>query len=96
MITSVRAPIPVAEVPRPAVGVGLPVQDRVQATTSPVSRTELAAAVQQVTASVRPKPAESLLPQIDPETRAAEAAEAARRAYIKASIAAGVSPLPLP
>jgi hypothetical protein len=31
-----------------------------------------------------------------PETSAAAAAEAARAAYIKASIAAGINPLPVP
>jgi hypothetical protein len=94
MITSVRAPLPVAEAPlapRP--------EPRAQGSAASAVPATVAPALSQAVQQVPPRP-----PAADPhllaarttvETSAAEAAEAARAAYIKASIAAGISPLPL-
>lgn len=94
MITSIRPALPVAEAPAPSA-----VQPRPQGlvgTASPVESTLLEQAVQHIA----PKPATAdpqlMTARASAEYNATAAAEAARRAYIKASIAAGVSPLPLP
>ena len=94
MITSVRAPMPVAELPMLPVTASGP-QARTDSA-PPVTATMLELAVQHGT----PKPAAAypqfMVPQANVEDSATVAAEAARKAYIKASIAAGISPLPLP
>lgn len=95
MIPGIRAPQPVAEVPQAS-------------RPEPRAPSSVAASsVQATVASVLPQAVQQPAPRptaIDPqlmtarttvETNAAEAAEAARVAYIKASIAAGISPLPL-
>lgn len=95
MITSIRAPFPVAETPLTAAPEPRPQGAGAQGATGPVASTQLPQAVQQVA----PKPAandpELLQARMSAETHAAVAAEAARDAYIRASIAAGINPLPL-
>jgi len=93
-ITSIRAPVPVAETspspltePRRA---GIP-PTAAAAVAAPV----LLQAVQQAPSKPFASDAQLLAARTTAETSAAEAAEAARTAYIKASIAAGISPLPL-
>ncbi|WP_149586993.1 hypothetical protein [Tabrizicola flagellatus] len=95
MITSIRAPLPVAEAP-----LHPPAPTRADRS-APVDGTAAVAPPQRV-GSVTQAPAERgtdpqlLLSRASAEATAAAAAEAARDAYIKASIAAGISPLPLP
>ena len=92
IITSIRAPVPVAEVPTPPAP-----PSRLQGAngaTAPVAATALEHAVQQV-----PPKSAATDPRVMMAWASAEAsaaAESARQAYIKASVAAGVSPLPLP
>lgn len=93
MITSVRAPIPVTEVPRQ------PRPAEVQAHPGtkpgagvPVSAPIRAEAVHQILEKPRPEDPPFLAAQVS----AAAAAEAAKNAYIRARIAAGLNPLPLP
>ncbi len=95
MISSIRAPLPATEGPAHALA-----EPRVQGLTAvrgaaPVATPVLEQAVQQAA----PKPAANdpqlLDARMTVETSAAAAAEAARAAYIKASIAAGINPLPL-
>lgn len=93
LITSTRAPVPVAEMPTFAT-----TEPGLQGSTgaeAPVATPTLAQAVQQA----RPKSAANdpqlMEARMTAETSAAAAAEAAREAYIKASIAAGINPLPL-
>lgn len=95
MITSIRAPLPVAEVPlsprvdpRPQ---GAGSASAIPATAAP----SLLQAVQQVPSRPPAADPQLMMARTTAETSAAEAAEAARTAYIKASIAAGISPLPL-
>ncbi|MFN3577674.1 MAG: hypothetical protein ACK4TJ_11935 [Tabrizicola sp.] len=95
LITSIRAPLPVAEAPlHPSV---LPRPDRSHAAhgTTAVAAPMMAGAVTQAPAGQGADP-QLLLSRAAAESSAAAAAEAARDAYIKASIAAGISPLPLP
>lgn len=96
MITSIRAPLPVAEVPKlPEPVDRLDRDTRPQASTAPVAAVEGRGAVQQMAS--RPGANDTLLQaRLQTDTQAADAAEAARQAYIQASRAAGVSPLPLP
>lgn len=95
MITSIRAPVPIAEASRPAALEELSTGALASGVGGPVSATVMVQAVKQML----PKP-DSNHPQIlavrmTAETSAAVAAEAARDAYIKASIAAGINPFPL-
>mgnify|MGYP006350049719 CR=1 FL=1 len=95
MITSIRAPVPVAEAPSPAAA-----EPRPQGTThggaaAPVAATQMAQAVQQTPPKPASNDAQLLEARMTAETSAAVAAEAARDAYIRASIAAGINPLPL-
>lgn len=93
-ITSVRAPFPVAEVSAVP-----PTGSRPQGVTDsmpPVATTVLELAVQQVASKPAVAPPQFMAAQVSMEDSAAIAAEAARKAYIKASFAAGISPLPLP
>lgn len=96
MITSVRAPLPVAEAPvvppadarptaRPAIG-----------ESAAVAAPQMAQAVQQVPPKSGTADRQFLDARSDTETSATQAAEAARAAYIQASIAAGINPLPVP
>jgi hypothetical protein len=95
IISSIRAPLPATEGPAQAAA-----ELRAQGLTdvkgaTPVATPMLAQAVLQMD----PKPATNvphlLEARMTAETSAAAAAEAARAAYIKASIAAGINPLPL-
>lgn len=95
MITSVRAPLPVAELPVQ------PVADTRQAgkpavgASAAVAAPQLAQAVQQVPQMAGATDRQVLDARTNTETSATQAAEAARAAYIRASIAAGINPLPL-
>jgi hypothetical protein len=95
MITSIRAPFPVAETPMTPAPEQRPPGLSASGAASPVAATQMAHAVQQMA----PKPAANdpqlLEARMSAETSAAVAAEAARDAYIRASIAAGINPLPL-
>ena len=95
MITSVRAPLPVSDAPAL-----VPERRRsdpaVAGTTAPVARTLTERAVRQPMTKPASSGASLLEARTQPETTAVAAAEAARTAYIKASIAAGINPLPLP
>lgn len=97
MITSIRAPIPVGEAPPPASASDLrnPAVARPNAA-QPVAETLLSDAPQQLAAKSGAAIPGLMAANPTNETSAAAAAEAARAAYIKASIAAGISPLPLP
>jgi hypothetical protein len=93
MITSIRAPLPVAEAQVPlasatprASGFGV---------AAPVADTTLAGAVQQTNVSAGTREAQLMALRMTADASATRAAEAARDAYIKASIAAGINPLPL-
>lgn len=97
MITSIRAPIPAGEAPAPVASADLRNTPAARPSTAqPVAETMLSHAAQQPAAN--PGAAVPRLLTANPanEISAAAAAEAARAAYIKASIAAGISPLPLP
>ena len=95
MITSVRAPLPAAEIP------ATPVADARHASKPPVGEsaavaaTQMAQAVQQVPPKSGTSDRQFLDARTDTETSATQAAEAARAAYIRASIAAGINPLPM-
>lgn len=94
MITSIRAPVPVAELPTPAA-----VEPRPQGAlgaAAPVVAPDLPQAVQQVAMKSAANDPQLMAARMTAETSAAAAAEAARDAYIKASIAAGINPLPVP
>jgi hypothetical protein len=94
-ISSIPAPLPVAETPqRPVEARGAQVLQRDVA--APVARTDQSAAVQQAAAKPGAGNAALLTACATAETSALAAAEAAREAYIRASIAAGINLLPLP
>jgi hypothetical protein len=96
MITSVRAPVPVAEVPlQPNPAEARSTVARNDAA-GPVAATMLVQATQQVGAKRASNDPELLAARMTAETPATAAAEAAKEAYIRASIAAGINPLPLP
>jgi hypothetical protein len=89
-ITGIRAALPLVELPA-STGAEPRRPDMMRNGKSAVATPELRSAVGQVT---------GLTPQVlalrtSVDIGAAEAAEAARAAYIRASIAAGISPLPL-
>jgi hypothetical protein len=65
-------------------------------TSAPVAVPDLVQALRQPNRTASAAPPQFLTAPTTVETSAAEAAEAARAAYILASIAAGISPLPLP
>lgn len=93
-ITSIRAPVPVAETSLS------PLPEPRRAGIAPAGTTAVAApvllqAVRQTPSKPYASDPQLLTARTTAETSAAEAAEAARAAYIKASIAAGISPLPL-
>lgn len=94
MITSIRAPLPAVEAQSPTTLAPLP-QGGFGAA-APVVAPSLAQAVQQASPGSAANDPELMAARMTVETCAAAAAEAARDAYIKASIAAGISPLPLP
>lgn len=90
IITSIRAPLPVAEIPaRPEPGSRQ--ADTAAGQSAPVAAPDQPRAVAQPVATTP----QFLATRTTVETSAAEAAAAARTAYIRASIAAGISPLPL-
>jgi hypothetical protein len=95
MITSIRAPFPVAETPAPSAPVSRPQGQTALDAAGPVAVPALAQAVSQV--SPKPVASDAMLMEarMTAKSSATAAAEAAREAYIKASIAAGISPLPL-
>lgn len=93
-ITSIRAAVPVAETSLP------PLAEPHRAGIAPtgakaVSAPLLMQAVQRGPSKPFTSDPQFLTARTTSEISAAEAAEAAREAYIKASIAAGISPLPL-
>jgi hypothetical protein len=97
MISSIRATLPLAESP-PAPALAEPRASGVHPSgvAAPVSPTLHAQAVQQAPPKAMAEERLLMEARMTSETSAAAAAEAARDAYIKASIAAGISPLPLP
>ncbi len=95
MITSIRAPLPVAEAPIPAVAEPRPRGSHSGGAAGPVTAPMRSDAVTQAARTAGGE-AQLMTAGMTPEPDAAAAAEAARTAYIKASIAAGISPLPLP
>ncbi len=95
MITSIRAPMPVAETLSAAAEPRRPGLVSTGAS-APVAETALLQAVQQIPAKAGTADARLLDARMTLDTSAAAAAAAAREAYIRASIAAGISPLPLP
>ncbi|MBL9047284.1 MAG: hypothetical protein JNK34_08250 [Tabrizicola sp.] len=97
MITSIRAPILAGEAPAPVASADLRNTPAARPNTAqPVAETMLSPAAQQPAANTGAAVPRLLAANPAKETSAAAAAEAARAAYIKASIAAGISPLPLP
>jgi hypothetical protein len=93
MITSIRAPIPLTEVPRP------PRTAEVQASpdAKPAASVPVAAPLRVgAVVQIQEKPGSTDLPLHAAQISAAAAADAAKEAYIRASIAAGLNPLPLP
>lgn len=94
MITSIRTHLPMAEVPTPTVTEPRP--QRISGAAAPFAAPALAQAVLQVGPKSAAKDPQLIVARLIVETSAAAAAEAARDAYIKASIAAGINPLPLP
>lgn len=94
MITSIRAPLPVAEAPMAPAPTSRP--QGAAGTTAAVAATALAQAVQQVAPKSAPNDPDLMAARAGAKDSAAEAVEAARDAYIKASIAAGINPLPVP
>lgn len=95
IITSIRAPVPVADQIGAAPAQAGPARVTSQAA-GPVGQPVLAQAVQQTSAPTGPGAPQLLPVRTTVETSAAAAAEAARAAYIRASIAAGINPLPVP
>ncbi len=95
MITSVRAPLPAAELPQTSVAdarhAGRPAVGESAAVAAP----QMSQAVQQVPPKAGASDRQFLDARTDTETSATQAAEAARAAYIRASIAAGINPLPM-
>lgn len=95
MITSIRAPLPVAEAPLHPSAQPRPDRSQVGQGTAAVAAPLMAGSVTQTPAGQGTDP-QILLSRASDDSRAVAAAEAARDAYIKASLAAGISPLPLP
>lgn len=97
MISSVRAQLPLAESPLPPGSYEpRPGGQYPTGTAAPVSGTLQAGAVQQSPPKLDAGNRQLIEARMATENEAAAVAEAARNAYIKASIAAGMSPLPLP
>lgn len=96
IITSIRAPIPVGETPSMPATEPRPGGFSGTASSPPVAAPALVQAVQQMPSKPAANDPQLLEARMTAETNAAVAAEAARDAYIKASRAAGINPLPLP
>lgn len=96
IITSIRAPVPVGEVFSAPVSEARPSGVTAAGQAAPVAAPALAQAVQQLPSKPAANDPQLLEARMTAETSAAVAAEAARDAYIKASLAAGINPLPLP
>lgn len=94
MITSIRAPLPVAETPLAPATTSRP-QGAADAS-EPVAATALDQAVRHAAPKSGANDPDLLAARMAVEDSAAAAAKAARAAYIKASIAAGINPLPVP
>ena len=93
MITNVRAPIRLTEVPRPPRLAELQAKPGAKpGVAAPVAPSLRVGAVVQI----QDKPASNDLPIPSAQISAAAATDAAKEAYIRASIAAGLNPLPLP
>ncbi|AZL57485.1 hypothetical protein EI545_00680 [Tabrizicola piscis] len=96
-ITSIRAQMPVTDpAPSPALADQRNDQRQPRDGIAPVSKTTLPDAPQQVPAKPAAANPHLLAARDMAEAKAAATAEAARAAYIRASIEAGISPLPLP
>jgi hypothetical protein len=96
LITTIRAPRPMTEPPSPSTAEPLN-PGRSPPGTGPVVASPMQAQSAQQ-APVKPTWADPqlLAARTTAKTNATEAAEAARQAYIRASIAAGINPLPVP
>ena len=95
MITSVRAPVPVAEaVSQPPLATPRPIGAGI-GSVAPVATTAFVGTVQQGPMKLGTGDPQLLEARTTSQTTAAAAAEAARAVYIRASIAAGINPLPL-
>ncbi|MFO1204060.1 MAG: hypothetical protein U1E58_15620 [Tabrizicola sp.] len=95
IITSIRPPMPVTESIQPTSDLRAGIAAG-RGNAAPVADTTLSLVVQHPASKPPSADAHLLSARMTAETSAAAAAEAARDAYIKASIAAGISPLPLP
>jgi hypothetical protein len=96
IIASIRPPVPVAETPTPTEVKARPGGMSPADVAAPVAQTLQAQALQQPAGAEATTGRHLMQARMSADTTAAAAAEAARDAYIKASIAAGLSPLPLP
>lgn len=97
MISSFRAPLSLAESPPPPASSAIRSgAQQTLASVAPVTGTLRVDAVQQSPPKLDAGERHLVEARMTNEHNAAAAAEAAREAYIKASIAAGISPLPLP
>ena len=97
MINSIRASFAVTEAPAsPASDAQRAQGSHPAGAAAPVAAPVLAQAVQQAPPKAATGDPQLLEARMTVDNSAAAAAEAARDAYIKASIAAGISPLPLP
>ncbi len=93
MITSIRAPIPLTEVPRAP----RPVETQVAPGIGPGKSAPVAAPLRaDAIRQSAQKPGHDDLPFHAAQVSATATAEAAKAAYIRARIAAGLNPLPLP
>lgn len=95
MITSVRAPLPAAELPVTSVADARHAGKPQVGESAAVAAPQMTQAVQQVPPKLGTSDRQFLDARTDTETSATQAAEAARAAYIRASIAAGINPLPM-
>lgn len=95
MITSVRAPLPAAEIPPPPVADARQAGKAAGGESAAVAPPQTAQAVQQLPPKSGATDRQFLDARGGTETSATQAAEAARAAYIRASIAAGINPLPM-
>jgi hypothetical protein len=95
MITSIRAPVPVAQALTPPATEPRPPGTTQGGSAAPVAAAELTRAIQQAQLKSVANDPQLVEARMTAETSAAVAAEAARDAYIKTSIPAGINPLPL-
>lgn len=93
MITGIRAALPVAEAP--AAAPAEPPQKGAVDATAPVAAPVVERALREAGARSATSDPQLMEARMTTEVSAAAAAEAARLAYIRASIVAGLNPLPL-